>query len=135
MSSYKEFEDLIYPLNDFEASRLLKSSESSKDNSSIFGLSGLTGLVVGVVGLLTTPSNEQTPFWITAISGGVLWDISGLLGSESEASKFNCVQRYNRFADGKEQILPKVSQDEKSLLPASSTATPSSVSPEKKTPH
>jgi hypothetical protein len=52
-----------------------------------------------------------------------LWDISGLLGLESEAGKFNCVQRYNRFADGKEQILPKTPSDEKSLLPVNAAAT------------
>ena len=134
LNSFGQFEDLIYPLNDFEATRYLKGSEASKENSRIFALTGLAGLTVGVIGLLTAPSNEQTPFWITAISGELLWDISGLLGSESEAGKFNCVQRYNRFADGKEQILPKTPADEKSLLPVNTAATPTPAPPRKKDP-
>ena len=127
LTGYKEFEDLIYPLNDFETTRFLKGSEASKDNSRILGLAGLLGVTVGMIGLLTAPSNEQTPFWISSIGGGLLWDISALLGSESEAAKFNCVQRYNRFADGKEQILPKTPQDEKSLLPVGPASVPTPV--------
>jgi hypothetical protein len=126
LDSYREFEDIIAPLGDYEATRLLKSSESSKDLSRIFGWPGFAALAVGVTGLLTAPSNEQTGFWITAIAGGISMDIGAFLGVDAESAKFNCVQRYNRFAYGKEQILPKAPQDEKTLLPVGPAGTSAS---------
>ena len=121
--TYGEFENLIAPLGDYEATRLLRSSEHSKDISDIFGLPGFVALGVGITGLLAAPSKDQTGFWITTIAGGISWDISGFFGKDAESSKFNCVQRYNRFAYGREQILPKTPRDEKSLLPAGTTST------------
>jgi len=122
--NYKDFRELIDPLRDFESQRLLKRSESSDLNAKIFGGIGLAGLVTGVVGLLASPSNQQTGFWITAIGGGISLDISGLFRSESETAKFNCVQRYNRFARGEEQVLPKAPSDEKALLDFSPSNPP-----------
>ena len=116
LTSDKQFEDLIYPLRDFETARLLKKSESSHLNSMIFGVIGAAGLLTGIVGLLTTHSDRQTPFWIAAVGGGLCIDIGGLFGSESQTSKFNCVQRFDRFARGEEQILPQGPSDEKSLM-------------------
>lgn len=116
LTRYGDFEQLVSPLRDYESERLLKRSESSDLNSKIFGVAGFLGLVTGVVGLLTTPSNQQTPFWVTAIGGSVLVDIGGLFQSEAQTTKFNCVQRYNRFARGEEQVLPQGPSDDKSLL-------------------
>src|SRR5947209_2097403 len=56
---YKDFEELIYPLRDFEATRLLKKSESSGAKAMLFGITGFAGLAAGLAGLLTTPSNQQ----------------------------------------------------------------------------
>lgn len=116
LSRYEDLKELISPVRDYELNRLLKRSESSDLNSKVFGLAGFAGLATGVVGLLTSPSNQQTPFWLTAIGGGVLIDIGGLFQSEAQTTKFNCVQRYNRFARGEEQVLPQTPADEKQLL-------------------
>ena len=112
----KDFEGLIFSLNDYESTRLLKRSESSASTGQILRYIGLAGLLTGVTGILAVPSNQQTPFWLTAIGAGLSIDISGFFQSESQTTKFNCVQRYNRFARGEEQVLPKATEDEKSLL-------------------
>ncbi|SRR5579871_437701 len=116
LERYEDFENLVFPLRDFESERLLKRSETSNINSKIFGWVGFAGFATGVVGLLTSPSNQQSPFWVSAIGGGVLIDIGGLFQSEAQTTKFNCVKRYNRFARGEEQVLPQEPADEKSLL-------------------
>jgi len=116
LSNYSDFEQILFPLKDYEVTRLLKQSESSELRAKIFNGIGFAGFVTGIVGLLTASSNQQTPFWITAVGGGVCFDIGGLFFSESQTTKFNSVQRYNRFARGEEQALPQAPADEKSLL-------------------
>jgi len=112
----RQFEELVYPLRDFEATGLLRSYESSKNKSEIFHLIGLAGLLTGLVGLLETSGDQQTPFWVTAIGGAVSYQLGGFFKLDAQAAQFNCVQRYNRFARGEEQILPQGPSDEKSLL-------------------
>jgi hypothetical protein len=130
LKNYQDLQDVLGSLKDFETERLLNRSESAYFNSKIFELVGLVGAITGVTGLLTTSGNQQTPFWFTAAGGGVLFDIGTLFGSEAETAKFNAVQRYNRFAYGREQILPQAPTDEKSLLPIT---TPSlAVTPDTK---
>lgn len=116
LSSYADLERIISPLHDYEASRLLKRSESSDSNSKIFSGAGVVGLLSGLAGILANSPDKRAPFWITAAAGGVCFDIGMLFRSESSTSKFNCVQRYNRFARGEEQVLPQGPSDEKSLL-------------------
>ena len=116
LSDDKQFEALVYPLRDFESANLLKSYEASKDRSEIFHWVGVAGLLTGLAGLLSSPSDQQTPFWVTAIGGAVSFQLGGLFKSDAQAAKFNCVQRYNRFARGEEGILPQGPSDEKSLL-------------------
>ena len=132
--TYRQFEDLIYPLRDFESERLLKRSEASDLNAKIFGGVGVAAFLTGAIGLLVVPSNQQTPFWATAIGGAVLIDIGGLFGSEAQTAKFNSVQRYNRFARGEEQVLPKGPADEGSLLNfgAGDARTAPATAPDKK---
>jgi hypothetical protein len=117
LKSYQDFHEVMDPLKDFETQRLINLSQSSRDTSGIFKMVGLIGAVVGVVGVVSSPANQQTPFLLTALGGGVLFDVSTFFGSESQTSKFNAVQRYNRFAYGREQVLPQTPTDEKSLLP------------------
>jgi hypothetical protein len=134
LSGYKEFEDLVLPLRDYEATRLLKRSEASEVNAKIFGTLGLAGFATGIIGVLTAPPSQQTPFWITAIGGGISIDIGGLFQSEAQTTKFNSVQRYNRFARGEEQVLPQMPRDEKSLLnfsPSKPAPTPKAKNPPK----
>ncbi len=116
LTRYQDLRNIVLPLGDYESERLLKRSESSDVNSQIFGTVGFVSFVTGVAGLLTSGSRQQTPFWVTAIGGGVLIDVGSLFQSEAQTTKFTCVQRYNRFARGEEQILPKGPTDEKSLL-------------------
>ncbi len=124
LAGYGDLEDLIKPLGDYEAMRLLKRSESSDLLSKILGGAGFLGLATGAVGILTSSSSDQRPFWITAVGSGILYNIAGLFRSESQTAKFNSVQRYNRFARGEEQTLPQTPEDEKSLLDFA-TPTPS----------
>jgi hypothetical protein len=121
VKSYQDFHSIFDPLNDFETERLINHSQSVFVTSKFVESAGLIGVVVGVVGLLTNSSN-QTPWWITATGGGVVFDIGTFFGADAQTSKFNAIQRYNRFAYGREQALPQASVDEKSLLPM---ATPS----------
>jgi hypothetical protein len=114
--NHGDFEALISPLRDQEANRLLKKSESSAAVGTIFRLLGFAGALTGATGLLTGSANEHTGFLLTAIGGGLCVNIGGLFQSESQSAKFNCVQRYNRFARGEEQILPEAPSDERSLL-------------------
>jgi hypothetical protein len=116
LTEYRQFEILVLPLRDYEASRLLKKSEAASLNATLFGSVGFVSLAAGVVGILTSARDQQTGFWIAAIGGAITWDISQLFQSEARTTKFNCVQRFNRFARGEEQVLPKGPQDEKSLL-------------------
>jgi len=129
---YQDFEDLVFPLRDFQMERLLKKSETADLDSKIFSWAGFAGLATGVVGLLTSSSNRQPPFWASAVGGAILIDVGGLFQSEAQTTKFNCVQRYNRFARGEEQVLPQGPSDEKSLLNfnrADQLATPKKESP------
>ncbi len=130
LKTYQDFHDVMDPLKDFETQRLINCSQSSDDTSKLFKMFGLIGAVVGVAGIATVPANQQTPFIITALGGGVLFDVGTIFASESQTAKFNSVQRYNRFAYGREQVLPQTPADEKSLLPM--TAPGSTVTPETK---
>ena len=112
----KDFEDIIFPLNDFESIRLLKRSASSGSVAGIFHLIGIGGVLTGLTGILASPNNRQIPYWITAIGGGITFEISGFFQSEAGTARFNAVQRYNRFARGEMQVLPQTPKDEKSLL-------------------
>ncbi|HEY5039185.1 MAG TPA: hypothetical protein VIJ93_08960 [bacterium] len=132
LSNYVDFEQLLFPLKDYETIRLLKQSESSELRAKIFNGVGLAGFATGIVGLLTSPSNQQIPFWITAIGGGISLDVGGLFFSESQTTKFNSVQRYNRFARGEEQVMPQGPSDEKSLLQFDKTENGPKNHPSKK---
>lgn len=127
VKSYQDFHTIFDPLNDFETERLINHSQSVFVTSKLVESAGLIGVVVGVVGLLTSSSSQQTPWWITAAGGAVVFDIGTFFGADAQTSKFNAIQRYNRFAYGREQVLPQAPTDEKSMLPVaepSATATP-----------
>jgi len=129
VKSYQDFHSIFDPLNDFEMERLIHHSESVFVTSKLVESAGLIGVVVGVAGLLTNSSN-QIPWLITAAGGGVVFDIGTLFGADAQTSKFNAVQRYNRFAYGREQVLPQTTTDEKSMLPVavpSFASTPSAT--------
>ncbi len=121
VKSYQDFHAIFDPLNDFETERLINHSESALVTPKLVEAAGLIGVVVGVVELLTSLPSQQTPWWITAAGGAVVFDIGTFFGADAQTSKFNAVQRYNRFAYGREQVLPQAPTDEKSMLPVAAT--------------
>jgi len=130
VKSYQDFHTIFDPLNDFETERLIKHSESALVTSKLVESAGLIGVMMGVVGLLTSSSNQQNPWWITSMGGAVVFDIGTFFGADAQTSKFNAVQRYNRFAYGREAVLPQAPTDEKSMLPVavpSVASTPSAA--------
>jgi hypothetical protein len=64
---------------------------------------------------------------LVALGGDVTFDIGLLFATESQTTKFNAVQRYNRFAYGREQMLPQTPMDEKSLLAPIPAAVPTAL--------
>jgi hypothetical protein len=126
----RQFEELVNPLRDYEATRLLKNSESAGDIGRILHWVGGAALVGGATGLLTGSSDQQTTFWLTSAGGALTFNIGSFFEMGARSDRFNCVQRYNRFARGEEQVLP-AAEDEKSLMDLGSmkpsgTPTPTS---------
>ena len=117
----KDLGEMLTPLRDYEINRLFQKSQSSQSISGILNLAGMVGVATGLVGLLAAPSDQQAPYLVTAIGGAVVFDIGSFFKTESQTAKFNCVQRYNRFARGQEQTLPPAA-DEKSLMPSGDTS-------------
>lgn len=113
---HEQFKGLIDPLRDYEASRFLQEDATAGEAGEIFHWIGLAGLITGVVGVLTTSGDQQTPFWGVATGGGLSFSLGNLFSGDAKAARFNAIQRYNRFARGEEQVLPKPMEDEKSLL-------------------
>lgn len=124
LQTYADLRDVIDPLKDYEAGRLLDRSQSTDDVARILKIVGFLGVVGGLTAYATTnDTNSQTAFLLTALGGELTFDVGLLFASESQTTKFNAVQRYNRFAYGREQILPQTPSDEKSLLPATAPIT------------
>ena len=114
----RQFEDLIYPLGDPEAGRLLKKSESSKDAGGILSLLGGAGVVAGGVGILSASSADQARPWIVCGVGSFfLWGAGGVLRSEGETSKFSAVQRFNSLARGNSSLPVFYDQNHHEIVP------------------
>jgi hypothetical protein len=116
LTTHEQFKGLIDPLRDHDASRYLQEDATAGEAGEIFHWVGLAGLITGLVGVLTTSGDHQAPFWGVATGGGLSFSLGNLFSGDAKAARFNAVQRYNRFARGEEQVLPKPMEDEKSLL-------------------
>jgi hypothetical protein len=125
LRSYEDLQTALNPLKDYETHRLLARSIETDGLGRLFKVVGLLGVAGGLVGLGTTNNlNDQTAFLLTALGGEVTFDIGLLFATESQTTKFNAVQRYNRFAYGREQMLPQTPVDEKLLLAPVPAVTP-----------
>ena len=112
----EQFKALIDPLHDYEANRLFQEEGAAGEAAEIFHWVGVAGLVTGVVGVLSASGNDQAPFWGIGAGGAISFSLGNLFAGDAKAARFNAVQRYNRFARGEEQLLPRPQEDEKSLL-------------------
>ena len=100
ISRYEDFKTVLYPLQDREASDLLRESESS--HTAAWLLYG-TGSAVGLdVALSFQPVHFLGVDWFDRTATGFaaaqfFWAVGILFDSNAEARKFNAVQRYNRL--------------------------------------
>lgn len=98
ISRYEDFQSLIYPLRDTEASDLLR--EAGELHFAAWMLY-VSGAAVGVdVGLSFKPVRLLGVDWFDRVVTGVVasevpWGIGALLDSSAEGHKFNAIQRYN----------------------------------------
>jgi len=103
---------IIYPLHDYEASRLLTDSKNSNDSGTLFTVGGLAVVLGGEVLFWTDPNSRTNSNNIDAQQGtGFVLSLGGLacalvgafqLG-DSQADQFNAVQRYNAVVHGDDQ--------------------------------
>jgi hypothetical protein len=113
----KDFESRLDGLNDFEVSRMLKKSKSSGLLSQIFMGLGIGGEIATIaLNSGSKPGGDRIGFWFPLIGSFLAFESSTYFQMEAATAEFNAVKRYNRFAQGKEQVLPQGPQDEKSLL-------------------
>ncbi len=113
----KDFENRLDGLNDFEVSRMLKKSKSSGLISQILMGLGIGGEIANVaLNSGSKPGGDRIGFWLPLIGSFLAVESSAYFQMEATTAEFNAVKRYNRFAQGKEQVLPQGPQDEKGLL-------------------
>ncbi len=107
VNDHASLEKIILPLNDPEATRLLKLSEDSKDSGVFFLVAGLPltlggGIVEGVA--YNHGINSDTGAEVAGGIGlivGLVGDYVGLFKlAESQTSQFAAVQRYNLIVTG-----------------------------------
>jgi hypothetical protein len=109
---YRDFKSLIYPLNDPEASKLIRDSE---DNDLAWWIFFSAGTVAGLdAALFYKPLPLLNVDFIDRISTGLtiaqfLWGPGMLFGSLAQSQKFNAVQRYNKLVEGEKETSWNVS--------------------------
>ena len=118
LSGTSSLEDAIFPLNDPESTRLLKNSETTGWIGGIGWTLGTLTAGWGAGNLLFNDSPSTNSTHVAFLLTGLGVDlIASLWGLDSQSSKYNAVERYNRVVRGEDQPLPQAPVDEKSLLP------------------
>ncbi len=119
VKGYDGLKNIISPLNDPEASRLLTNSRDENQTGAIFTVGGLAMMVGGVVIAGVDPNAQKNPDVIDGQeTAGLVVSAVGLVGAvvgafkitDSKADEFNAVQRYNEVVHGDDQTtwnLPK----------------------------
>jgi|GEM_PF-2068640 len=124
LESDQDFAPLFEAANDYEAKRLFKDAESSGTTGSLLELVGGLGCLGSGMGYFTSGSSkDKTGYAWAFVSSTVVGIVGNLFLKGAESSKFNAVQRYNRFARGQEAVLPKDPENEKELLNFGSPAS------------
>ncbi len=113
----EDFKPLFDAANDHEVQRLFNNSEGAGTLGSVLEVTGGGGCLGTVVGYLSSSnSGDKTAYAWGFASSAVAALVGDLFLKGAESSKFNAVQRYNRFARGQEAVLPKEPENEKDLL-------------------
>ncbi len=128
----EQFKTLIDPLRDHEADRLIQAEGNAAGMGEIFHWIGIAAVVTGVVGVLRTTGDQRDIFWGVGAGGVFSFSLGNIFAADAKADRFNAVQRYNRFAHGEEEILPKPAEDEKTLLNMDSLTMPATPTPASK---
>ncbi len=117
LNHFEEIKERIVSINDFEASRMIKRSESSDLISKILIGLGIGGEIATIAANGGPSTNgERAGFWFPLIGCVLAAEAGSFFQLEANTAKFNAVKRYNRFARGQEQVLPQAPTDDKSLL-------------------
>jgi hypothetical protein len=119
LERYEDFKELIYPLRDEEASRLIRDSQ---DKDFIAQLFYGGGVAAGVdVALVFKPVPLLNNDFFDRVATGyftaqILWGVGLIFQTNAESDKFNAVQRYNQRVRGEKpeawRITPGVSMGE-----------------------
>jgi hypothetical protein len=94
-----DFEDVIFKAGDPEATRMIRTSRSSRNASTVLGLLGVSAFVASI---LTLPDghdvfDDGTDTSNALLAGGAcLLMASDLYQKRMETARFNAVQRYNQ---------------------------------------
>jgi len=122
LEDFQDFQDLIQPLQDPEANRLLAQAQDEALIGSLGKLAGSLSAGWGGAHLLFDDSPASHSNHLVFLCAGLGLDLlASLLSDDGQKAKYNAVERYNRLVRGEDNSLPamKLPQDEKSLLPAS----------------
>jgi hypothetical protein len=113
----EDFKPLFDASNDHEVTRLFDDSQGAGTTGTILEVTGGAGCLGTAVGYLSASnSGDKTAYAWGFASSAVVALVGDLFLKGAESSKFNAVQRYNRFARGQEAVLPSGPENEKDLL-------------------
>ena len=102
---FEDFEDLIYPIHDVEATDLLREA---KDDHLIAWMFYGSGVAAGVdFALAFKPDPLLGVNWFDRIATGFVaaeffWSAGAIFDGDAAARQFNAVQRYNHVLRGKD---------------------------------
>ncbi len=105
---YEDFQSLIYPLHDTEASDLLREAQAAHFVALMFFVSGV-GAGVDFA-LVFKPDPFLGVNWFDRIATGFVaaqffWGVGALFDGDAAGRKFNAVQRYNHLLKEKEDAF------------------------------
>jgi hypothetical protein len=108
ISRLEDFQALIYPLHDEEASHLLYEAQECHFAASMMYVSGAAAGVD--IALSFKPVPLLGVDWFDRITTGIVgseifWGLGALLDGSADGRKYNAVQRYNQLITQKDQAF------------------------------